>query len=629
MERAEKQVEPHLAAGGRRSSTVPGNGFVAPDERSRSVAKPMTNTWESLHLFYHHGSDDSDALLLDAIAPTLNDAQRRGDVSSWFFIRYWEGGPHFRIRFRDPRPTTVDGIRRTLADYLATQTHGEPPLEPSEYYESFGPNGGDPLAAQEWYADHTIAGVPYVPEVGRYGGLAGLALSEEMFASSTQAAVAGIRLSPGRGRRLDLALSTLLTTVLGLGLDPMLAVGWLRGFVTSFSFATETAGLPTGSLRLHAEREFFSKSDDCLKRLRAVEREVAEGRPESSLICWWNRQVRRFAARYEEADGNGVLSVPPLQILQSQLHMLHNRLGVSISDECYLAWMTSLIIARADGSGGFFDDGLTAPDRRYHEQSKYFATSMASQSPKPDFEEAPTAWRPGVPIPLPLVDRPAMALDEVLIGRRSTRRLFGPITLADLSGLLRLAGGSSGTVVSGRKERRRFRTYPSPGAKYPTAIVLYARDVAGLAPGLFVYDAEEHVLRPVGPAIDDDRLFGLSPYTAEEGNPAAVNAREIPLWVFLVADFSRLRPPYGARSYRLVALECGHLAQNICLVATAQGMATMPIGGFYDDDANQALLIDGVNQSVLYMILVGNTQPEGHVEEGSNADDDLRSAQPS
>jgi len=224
-----------------------------------------------------------------------------------------------------------------------------------------------------------------------------------------------------------------------------------------------------------------------------------------------------------------------------------------------------------------------------------------------------------------------MPLDEVLIGRRSTRRLFGPITLAVLAGLLRLAGGgsSSHAIASDRKGRGRFRTYPSPGAKYPTAIVLYARDVAGLAPGLFVYDAEEHVLRPVGPAIDDDRLFGLSPYTAEEGNPAAVNAREIPLWVFLVADFSRLRRPYGARSYRLVTLECGHLAQNICLVATAQGMATMPIGGFYDDDANQALLIDGVNQSVLYMILVGNTRPEGQVEERSNANDGLRSVQPS
>ena len=50
----------------------------------------------------------------------------------------------------------------------------------------------------------------------------------------------------------------------------------------------------------------------------------------------------------------------------------------------------------------------------------------------------------------------------------------------------------------------------------------------------------------------------------------------------------------------------------------------MPIGGFYDDDANQALLIDGVNHSVLYLILVGNTQPGGHVDERPDANDELR-----
>lgn len=567
--------------------------------------------WESLHLFYHHGPRESDALLLDAIAPTMNDALRRRELSSWFFVRYWEGGPHFRIRFRDPRPDTLGNVHRALADHLVTRAHETRPLDPIAYYEAFTTDGGDPVAAHGWYADHSIERIAYTPELVRYGGPVGMAVSEDMFAASSQAALAGIRLSPERVERIDLALSMLLAAVLGLGIDSLTAVGWLRSYCISFSFATDLAAFPMTRLRLHAEREFFTKADGLFKRLQTIGREIDSRKPESSLICWWHHQIRTFVARYSAADVNRELSSPPLRVMQSQLHMFHNRLGISIGDECYLSWLVSLVLARADGRGDYFKDGREAPDREYHERSKYFVTQMDAQTPlRGRTSERLPIWRSGPSIALPESEPDGlhMPLGDVLLRRRSTRRLFGPVTLADLSALLRFAVGVSADRsirVPGFSGNAKLRSYPSPGAKYPTDVVVYARNVTGLDPGFFRYDADEHALRSVARAIDDDSLFGLSPFTANAANPGSVNALDVPLWLFLVADLGFLRQTYGVRSYRLVTLECGHLAQNLALVAVALGMASIPIGGFYDDAASQVLAVDGVGRSVAYLTLVG------------------------
>lgn len=567
--------------------------------------------WESLHLFYHHGPRESDALLLNAIAPTMNDALRRRTLSSWFFIRYWEGGPHFRIRFRDPRPAALDDVHRALATHLENLAHETRPLDPVAYYKAFTTDGDDPVAAHGWYADHSIERIAYTPELVRYGGPVGMAVSEDMFAASSQAALAGIRLSPERVGRIDLALSMLLAAVLGLGVDSLTAIGWLRSYCISFSFATDLAAFPTTRLRLHAEREFFTKADGLFKRLQTIEREIDSRKPESSLICWWHHQVRTFMARYSAADVNHELSSPPLRVMQSQLHMFHNRLGISIGDECYLSWLASLVLARADGRGDYFKDGREAPDREYHERSKYFVTRMDAQTPlRGRMSERLPIWQSGPSIALPdsEPDGLCMPLGDVLLRRRSTRRLFGPVALADLSALLRFAAGVSAeqTIrVPGFSGNAKLRSYPSPGAKYPTDVVVYARNVTGLDPGFFLYDTNEHALQPVARAIDDDSLFGLSPFTANAANPGSVNAIEVPLWLFLVADLGFLRQTYGVRSYRLVTLECGHLAQNLALVAVALGMASIPIGGFYDDAASQVLAIDGVGRSVAYLTLVG------------------------
>jgi SagB-type dehydrogenase family enzyme len=75
--------------------------------------------------------------------------------------------------------------------------------------------------------------------------------------------------------------------------------------------------------------------------------------------------------------------------------------------------------------------------------------------------------------------------------------------------------------------------------------------------------------------------------------------------IVLSARWDRPIAKYGERSYRIVALDAGHLAQNILLVATALGVAGCPIAGFHDDALAAELGLDPREESPLYVITLG------------------------
>lgn len=62
---------------------------------------------------------------------------------------------------------------------------------------------------------------------------------------------------------------------------------------------------------------------------------------------------------------------------------------------------------------------------------------------------------------------------------------------------------------------------------------------------------------------------------------------------------------YGSRGYRYALLEAGHLVQNMCLVATSEGIGSLPLGGFYDDDMAKLIGVDPVKEPVIYGLAVG------------------------
>jgi SagB-type dehydrogenase family enzyme len=84
--------------------------------------------------------------------------------------------------------------------------------------------------------------------------------------------------------------------------------------------------------------------------------------------------------------------------------------------------------------------------------------------------------------------------------------------------------------------------------------------------------------------------------------------------VILAASFQRSRVKYGLRAFRFVLLEAGHVAQNVLLAAAALNLAALPIGGFFDARLDAFLMLDGLNESALYLIAVGSAAPEAQAD---------------
>ncbi len=89
--------------------------------------------------------------------------------------------------------------------------------------------------------------------------------------------------------------------------------------------------------------------------------------------------------------------------------------------------------------------------------------------------------------------------------------------------------------------------------------------------------------------------------------------------IFLAGMVQRTIRKYGDRGLRYVFLDAGHLAQNMCLTATAAGLGCMTTCGFYDDEANDLFGLDGVAESMLYVGFVGRQAPSGGCPEKGTA----------
>jgi SagB-type dehydrogenase family enzyme len=192
------------------------------------------------------------------------------------------------------------------------------------------------------------------------------------------------------------------------------------------------------------------------------------------------------------------------------------------------------------------------------------------------------------------------SLDEALLHRKSSRNIsHRSIPLSILATLLLKSYGTTGRIID-KNYPRTPRTVPSAGALYPIDIFLSANHVEELEPGLYHYCPIKRGLQPLNHSRIKENIA--------EGLVQREEFGDIPVLLFFVASFGRTIFKYGERGYRFVFLDAGHIAQNINLVTTALGLASCNIGGYYDNKIDDALGLDGINQSAIYIIAIGYEQ---------------------
>ncbi len=201
-------------------------------------------------------------------------------------------------------------------------------------------------------------------------------------------------------------------------------------------------------------------------------------------------------------------------------------------------------------------------------------------------------------IPLPDLLRPLnVTLDEAIRHRASLREMKPcPITVSDLATILHSAYGVTRNSQNSPSSRP-LRTVPSGGGLYPLELFFHTAHAEGFEPGVYHYNPSKQHLRFLR-AADNTSSISASLIQPQ----LAVNASAM---IFITAMFERSIFKYRDRGYRYILLEAGHVAQNINLVATALGLGSVNIGGFFDREIDEFLDLDGIAHSTIYMIAIG------------------------
>ncbi|MGS0562809.1 SagB/ThcOx family dehydrogenase [Microbacterium aurugineum] len=242
------------------------------------------------------------------------------------------------------------------------------------------------------------------------------------------------------------------------------------------------------------------------------------------------------------------------------------------------------------------------PFRRFESIERYLSASAMNVSNLA--ETAPRGVTPGarelpVPdaIPLPVPDYSAvddLPYREVLRRRESTWPSGEVHSMNKLSAFLATALGQLERSPERSHERR---SYPSPAGLFSVDAHVFSPTLNGNR--IARYDPATHALAEHRES-SIAALDGLTPATRYGPRSFASSS----MVVFLVGRFDRIFERYGALSLRLVLLEAGHVGASLQLTAAAFGFASIPLGGYFDDEARQALRL-GPDSKCLYLWSIG------------------------
>lgn len=283
-------------------------------------------------------------------------------------------------------------------------------------------------------------------------------------------------------------------------------------------------------------------------------------------------------------------TLPPLRLRRAILKLVRNSV-LQESDRAAAVESAMETWTEWNPEAGFFH--FSTKDAPYGEWAHDELAFVKSRLPlRPTASAETTLHRDGKRA-LALPPRRRTSFDRVLLDRRTWRR-FGstPISIQDAATLMDLTFGAQRNLDLGQAGPTMFRTSPSAGACHPIEAYLVARNVAGLARGIYHYSAGEHRLRRVG---------RVTRSTIQRHLPGQSWYRDASLVVLLTAVFNRVGWKYPfPRAYRAVLLEAGHLCQTFCLVATSLRLAPFCTMALADTAIEHDLRLDGVKESVLY-----------------------------
>ena len=142
---------------------------------------------------------------------------------------------------------------------------------------------------------------------------------------------------------------------------------------------------------------------------------------------------------------------------------------------------------------------------------------------------------------------------------------------------------------------------PSGGARNPFEAYVIIRRSSEISPGIYHYSAVEHSLGRVDQELPErlNHLFANQEWVDD-----------MSVIVVLTAIFERTMWKYeDPNAYRVVLIEAGHIAQNIMLAATDQGLSACPTAALSHTGLRDLFGLEEMTHVPLYALTLDKPMP--------------------
>ncbi|SLM31382.1 conserved hypothetical protein [Desulfamplus magnetovallimortis] len=188
-----------------------------------------------------------------------------------------------------------------------------------------------------------------------------------------------------------------------------------------------------------------------------------------------------------------------------------------------------------------------------------------------------------------------MSVADAILKRESVRNYTSAsLTLNELSALLWATQGVRKILSTCTA----LRSVPSAGARHAFETYLAVSRIDGLPSGLYRFLPFERKLAQ----LSIDSTIGHKAASACLGQRFVASSAVTFFWTVIPY---RTEWRYDLAAHKVIAIDAGHLCQNLYLACTSLGAGTCAIAAYDQDACDKLLGVDGEEEFTIYMAPVG------------------------
>jgi SagB-type dehydrogenase family enzyme len=139
---------------------------------------------------------------------------------------------------------------------------------------------------------------------------------------------------------------------------------------------------------------------------------------------------------------------------------------------------------------------------------------------------------------------------------------------------------------------------PSAGCRHALETYLAVFRVSGLDNGVYRYLPVKHEVALISRPAGLERLTASAALNQKFAGSGAVT------FIWTAVPY-RMEWRYGDAAYKVIALDAGHVCQNLYLACEAIGAGTCAIAAYDQEKSDRLAGVDGEDEFVIYMASVG------------------------